>query len=383
MSTRKKTSQKASNKENTSFEESESPKGKRKEAPKKKGSKGESATKKKKIEKEDQEIKESGDQEIKESEDTTTTTTTETEPQQMEKDTIKEESNVIPQQMETKETTIGAEKETDSTSSMTESLNNKKELVDEDHSSELLEKGTIYFFYLPKQNAESVNGIDDVQKLCLLLSPHESSKMKRIINIENKKMPDMKVHHKYWGIVDAVSDDLNELVNKYLGEKANQTEPSHQQQGRLFASGLYAIVKHHRHTHLAYLLELPEELSEVQKAFNLEKEGSMLVCVKNPDFPKTMLGEKPSLPESLKEYFEDKKWMAIDREAKLLEIKNVELLLIGICPDVKGFGTVGEELEHIEMEEMKKLEPHNKVFEQLKLDKEHHKVDPIMTGKWE
>jgi hypothetical protein len=36
------------------------------------------------------------------------------------------------------------------------------------------------------------------------------------------------------------------------------------------------------HTHLAYVLELPEEIGEVQEAFNISKEGSYIVTVKNP-----------------------------------------------------------------------------------------------------
>jgi len=42
-------------------------------------------------------------------------------------------------------------------------------------------------------------------------------------------------------------------------------------------------VKHEQgHTHLAYVLELPKELGEVQKAFHIHEEGSFIISVKNP-----------------------------------------------------------------------------------------------------
>jgi len=260
----------------------------------------------------------------------------------------------------------------------------------EDLEPEVLERGTIYYFYQPKLSVkEEVHGIDEVQKLYLVLSPHDHNKLKRLIIIGNKKMPSTHTHSRYWGFVDNVSPTLPSLIKDNLGERDYETpvlhEPRHLKEARLFASGLYAIVLHHSHTHLAYFLELPEELSEVQKAFNIEKQGSLLMSIKNPEVGESMLkGQKPELPPELKDHFGNKKWGPIDHDVKLLDIKKIEIFILGDSPDpVKEFGKVGEELEEIEKEEVKKLHPHNKIFEKLKMDKANHKIEPILTGQWE
>lgn len=46
------------------------------------------------------------------------------------------------------------------------------------------------------------------------------------------------------------------------------------------AAGVYSIVDHGRHTHLAYELEVPEEPGEVQKQFCILKEGNYIIQIK-------------------------------------------------------------------------------------------------------
>ncbi len=47
--------------------------------------------------------------------------------------------------------------------------------------------------------------------------------------------------------------------------------------------GKYSIVKHDGHTELAYLLELPEVPGPTQKEFEIKKEASYIISVKNPE----------------------------------------------------------------------------------------------------
>lgn len=63
--------------------------------------------------------------------------------------------------------------------------------------------------------------------------------------------------------------------------------------------GVYAIVEHNNHTHLAYSLQIPEAsaLGEPQEAFNIGQEGSFVISVKNPEQPAPQgvgLGSKQS-----------------------------------------------------------------------------------------
>jgi hypothetical protein len=46
--------------------------------------------------------------------------------------------------------------------------------------------------------------------------------------------------------------------------------------------GKYSIVKHNGHTELAYLLELPEVPGPTQKEFEIRKQASYIISVKNP-----------------------------------------------------------------------------------------------------
>jgi hypothetical protein len=47
--------------------------------------------------------------------------------------------------------------------------------------------------------------------------------------------------------------------------------------------GVYALVRHEDHTHLAYELELPSQPQKVQETFHVEAEASYLLSVKNPE----------------------------------------------------------------------------------------------------
>ena len=47
--------------------------------------------------------------------------------------------------------------------------------------------------------------------------------------------------------------------------------------------GKYSIVKHEGHTELAYLLELPQVPGPTQKEFEIKKEVSYIISVKNPE----------------------------------------------------------------------------------------------------
>lgn len=47
--------------------------------------------------------------------------------------------------------------------------------------------------------------------------------------------------------------------------------------------GVYAITKTGRDTHLAYILTIPSELSEVQDEVGLRQRGSYMTSAKNPE----------------------------------------------------------------------------------------------------
>ena len=58
--------------------------------------------------------------------------------------------------------------------------------------------------------------------------------------------------------------------------------------------GVYAITKTGRETHLAYILTIPSEISEVQQGVGLRQRGSYLTTAKNPT---TAAPANASLPQ--------------------------------------------------------------------------------------
>jgi len=146
-------------------------------------------------------------------------------------------------------------------------------------------------------------------------------------------------------------------------------------------------VEHHGHTHLAYVLELPHDLGEVQQSFNIKKEGSFVVAVKNPKLHaegfRSFVSdkEKVNYPPELQEAFKDRKWASAN-PVELLNYDKVELLLIGASEDVvKEFGEVGEVLEQMEKLDEKRLTD-EKLFQELHLNKKEHPPEPLLKGEW-
>jgi len=150
--------------------------------------------------------------------------------------------------------------------------------------------------------------------------------------------------------------------------------------------GFYSIVEHHGHTHLAYVLELPQDLGEVQHAFNIEKEGSYVIAVKNPESPAPFgvpsAQLKEELPSHLQALFHGRKWIPVVRP-ELLDYKGTEIIIIGASDDLKQeFGELGAEMEKEEQRDMKKLRPASKLFEELHLDKKKYFPQPLLQGDW-
>jgi hypothetical protein len=83
----------------------------------------------------------------------------------------------------------------------------------------------------------------------------------------------------------------------------------------------------------AYLLELPQEVGPTQKEFEIRKEASYIISVKNPKinvpgFAAFSSARKPEYPSRLMEIFGDRRWIDIEN-SELLDYENTQLLLIG------------------------------------------------------
>ncbi|HZB16346.1 MAG TPA: DUF2795 domain-containing protein, partial [Nitrososphaeraceae archaeon] len=143
--------------------------------------------------------------------------------------------------------------------------------------------------------------------------------------------------------------------------------------------GKYKIVKHDNHTELAYLLELPEIPGPTQKEFEIKKEASYIISVKNPEVNipgfATVLEKKPEYPKHIKEKFGDRRWISIE-DPQLLNYENTQVLLIGARKK-----DVEEELG-IDIDEENETENTADMFKELKVRKEQVPLKPLIKGKF-
>jgi len=280
---------------------------------------------------------------------------------------------------------------------------NKKET-----EPEILEKGLIYFFYRPKVGIKEAHGPEDVQKMYFLLWPgapsilDDEQQMKqtkgemgtdqpeRLMMIAKKELPNIQEHGRYWGYVETVSYRVED-IDKKLGPTTYTTKTRgerHVEGARPVGEGVYALVMHHGRTHLAFVLELPEHLSQIQKAFHIEKEGSFVIQVKNPEAEGIdFLGSKRALysPELMKSFVSEKTGKPLKFTNALpqhLNYSGSEFIIIGASNDLKEeLGETGEYIENLEKIDSWKITS-DKLWRELKLKKAEHPTEPLIQGKW-
>lgn len=279
----------------------------------------------------------------------------------------------------------------------------KKEI----HESKLLEKGHIYFFYRPKVEHHEAHSASDVQRLYMLLRPQAEIGAplgkNRLFLLCNKKLPNVKRHDRFWGFVENASsniDDITAILEPAVYTTATTGE-RHLEGCRPCGCGVYGIVHHlegvyrsKQHTHLAYVLEVPENIGTVQHAFNIEKEGSFILAVKNPTsttWKGLSVKQRADYPKDLQDKFEGKHFIPVE-PTSLLDYDGAEVMVIGAKENiVEELGKVGKDLEHTaEVEEYELGERDHRynlaeeeVFKGLHMHHKEHPAKPLLEGKWE
>lgn len=241
----------------------------------------------------------------------------------------------------------------------------------------VLERGNIYFFYRPALGETVPQGLADVQRFHLVLSPEGDERL-RLLTVGKKRLPEVEREQRFWGFVERTAEGP-ETIAEALETGTEDTPGNRPRPARPAGEGVYALARHGNHTHLLYALELPAEPDEVQRELNIHKEGSYLLSVKNPQAsspPSVGLDDerKAEFPADLQERFEGRRFIAAD-PPEFLDHAGAEILLMS-APDDPG-----EELG-IELDPERETEATADLFAELRLRAETHPVEPLLAGKW-
>ncbi len=261
----------------------------------------------------------------------------------------------------------------------------KSQTEEESIKGKLLEHGDIFFFYRPKVGTEEVRDIENVQRFYMVTSP-DNSDVHRIFLVGQKRLPEIvegksSSEERNWALNVLTSSNPDEIRKEFLPAEYQTETLGTRRIGAAVPAGegKYSIVEHEGHSELAYILELPEEPGPTQREFQIKKEASYIVSVKNPDIQvpgyNAFLKRKPHYPNSLKEKFGNRRWINVE-DPHLLDYENAQLLLIGARKK-----DVEEELG-IDIDEEKETSRTAELFNDLKIKKEQVPLKPLFTGKF-
>jgi Protein of unknown function (DUF2795) len=252
-------------------------------------------------------------------------------------------------------------------------------------NGKVIEHGDIFFFYRPKIDTEVVKDIESVQRFYMVISP-DGSDLNRLFLLGQKQLPEIvegstNSEERNWALNVLTSSDPNEIREEFLpAEYQTETRGTRRMAAAVpTGEGKYSIVEHEGHSELAYILELPEKPGPTQREFQIKKEASYIISVKNPDIQvpgySAFLKRKPDYPNSLKEKFGNRRWINVD-EPNLLDYENTQLLLIGARKK-----DVEEELG-IDIDEEKESASTAELFNDLKIRKEQVPLKPLFKGRF-
>ncbi|KAJ5154484.1 uncharacterized protein N7500_009923 [Penicillium coprophilum] len=253
-------------------------------------------------------------------------------------------------------------------------------------SSNILEKGFIYFFFRPRVNVEDPQSIGDVARSFFVLRPTvlgaefdqgqgavDKDASCRLMMLPKKKFP-TSPKERDMGFVEKAGQSMQSLHEKFIAGSTYQTATRgerHIEEARPYAEGVYAITSTPRASHLAYILTIPAELGDIQEDFGLRERGSWIVQSKNPKFAGPPIGQLPKDPEfppSVLAKFEDLRWVPMQPE--FLDYPNSQFLMIGEAQNHlgKAASSEGGKQAHEEEpgQELEKLE-----------DENEHRVDAL------
>ena len=180
--------------------------------------------------------------------------------------------------------------------------------------SSILEKGIIYFFFRGRVNINEPSDVDDIARSYIVLRPlpHGAklgdgpigdARNNRLLALPKKVLP-VSPKDKFMVFVEKSSASLEEIKND-LASSDYMTKTAGSRRTPAAApigEGVYAITTTGRESHIAYILTIPSEMSEVQHDVGLKERGSFVTSVKNPQYPGPANTNLPKGAEYPQEY---------------------------------------------------------------------------------
>jgi hypothetical protein len=258
--------------------------------------------------------------------------------------------------------------------------------MSKEEKSKIVEHGDIFFFYRPKIGTDEVSNLEDIQRFYMITVPEAKDSKYRLFVVGRKQLPEIvegksTSEERNWALNTLTSNNAEDIRKELI---AAEYETETRGKRRMAAAtpageGKYSIVKHDNHTELAYVLELPEIPGPIQKEFEINKEASYIVSVKNPDIQipgfKAFEKRKAQYPESIKKEFANRRWINVE-DPELLNYENTQMLLVGARKKA-----VKEELG-IDLNEEKETANTAEIFKELKIRKDQVPLKSLLKGRF-
>ncbi|KAL8711079.1 MAG: hypothetical protein Q9220_004460 [cf. Caloplaca sp. 1 TL-2023] len=178
---------------------------------------------------------------------------------------------------------------------------------EESTPSSILEKGIIYFFFRGRVGIDEPSDVNDIARSYIILRPiPHGAKLgdgpigdagnNRMLALPKKVLP-VSPKDRFMVFVEKANASMEDIksslsASDYMTKTAGSR---HTPAAAPIGEGVYAITSTGRETHLAYILTIPSEISEVQDGIGLRQRGSYLTSAKNPE---SSAPANASLPKS-------------------------------------------------------------------------------------
>ena len=184
---------------------------------------------------------------------------------------------------------------------------------EESTPSSILEKGIVYFFFRGRVGIDEPSQVDDIARSYIVLRPlPHGAKLgegaigdaynNRLLVLPKKVLP-LSGRDRFMVFVEKANASMDEIKSGMgASDYATKTAGTrHTPAMAPIGEGVYAITTTGRESHLAYMMTIPSELSEVQLDVGLREQGSFVVSVKNPQYEGPANTNLPKGPDFTKE----------------------------------------------------------------------------------